>query len=240
MPTHAALGASPTPRAVYGLEDGQGDVLLPGAVLAHPDPEAGAEEELPRRHQVTLLGGLELQHRRVPDEGVELAAHRERMDRSGWAAQLGCSHRGSSKGAPSPDLNTEATQPCTERRKEARKGGHGQGQGSHCAIPHADLVLPTQRPGQIPPGPSWEVPSSHASTAAPPSFALLAPPSCSSLKPSPAWPGEVLALLTCPSLPGWPRQRSRSCASPCACTWCSAPPAVGSRCPRSSASPWRR
>jgi len=78
---HAAFGASPMPTAMYGLEDGQGDVLLPRAVLAHPDPEAGAEEKLPRRHQVTLLGGFELQHCRVPDEGVELAGHRERTDR---------------------------------------------------------------------------------------------------------------------------------------------------------------
>ena len=56
------------------LEDGQGDVLFPGAVLAHADAKARAEEELARGHQVALLRGLELQHRRVPDEGVQLAA----------------------------------------------------------------------------------------------------------------------------------------------------------------------
>lgn len=55
---HAAWGL----RAVYGLEDGQRDVLLPWAVLAHPDPEAGAEEKFPCCHQVTLLRGFKLQH----------------------------------------------------------------------------------------------------------------------------------------------------------------------------------
>uniref|UniRef100_A0AC11CH96 Leucine rich repeat containing 26 n=1 Tax=Ovis aries TaxID=9940 RepID=A0AC11CH96_SHEEP len=48
----------------------------PGAVLAHADAKARAEEELARGHQVALLRGLELQHRRVPDEGVQLAAGR--------------------------------------------------------------------------------------------------------------------------------------------------------------------
>lgn len=60
------------------LEDGQGDVLLPGAVLAHADAEAGAEEQLSRGHQVALLRSLELQHRRVPDKGMQLAASRGR------------------------------------------------------------------------------------------------------------------------------------------------------------------
>lgn len=62
------LGAALVP------EDGQRDVLLPRTVLPHPDPKAGAEEQLARGHQVTLLGRLKLQHGAVPDEGVELAA----------------------------------------------------------------------------------------------------------------------------------------------------------------------
>ena len=50
----------------------------------------------------------------------------------------------------------------------------------------------------------------------------------------------TLCLLTCLWRPGWPQQRSRSCVSPCAGTWCSAPPAVWNRYPPSSASLWRR
>lgn len=37
------------------LEDGQGDILLPGAILAHADAEARAEEQLACSHQVALL-----------------------------------------------------------------------------------------------------------------------------------------------------------------------------------------
>jgi len=54
-------------------ENGQGHVLLPGAVLAHADAKARAEEQLSGGHQVALLRGLELQHRGVPDESMQLA-----------------------------------------------------------------------------------------------------------------------------------------------------------------------
>ncbi|CAH6788683.1 AABR07051241.1 [Phodopus roborovskii] len=54
----------------------------------------------------------------------------------------------------------------------------------------------------------------------------------------PGWP--FAGLLTCPAQPGWPQLRSHSCAFPCAGTWCSAPPASGSRCPQSSASQLHR
>lgn len=88
-------------RAVYGLEDGQGDILLPRAVLAHPNPKAGAEEKLPCRHQVALLGGFELQHRRVPDEGMELAGHQERCDTGeGGQPTLSAATAGAARGLP--------------------------------------------------------------------------------------------------------------------------------------------
>lgn len=71
----ALASVSPRPRwAAPVPEDGQGHVLLPGAVLPHPDPKAGAEEQLTGGHQVALLGRLELQDGAVPDEGVEFAA----------------------------------------------------------------------------------------------------------------------------------------------------------------------
>ena len=54
-------------------ENGQGHILFPGAVLAHAYAKARTEKQLSRGHQVALLRGFKLQHRRVPDESMQLA-----------------------------------------------------------------------------------------------------------------------------------------------------------------------
>lgn len=65
-------------------------------------------------------------------------------------------------------------------------------------------------------------------------------PLCLSLY-CPPQPGRPLVcLLTCPAQPGWPQLHFHNCASPCAGTWCSTPPASGSRYPQSSVLQLRR
>lgn len=54
-------------------ENGQGHILFPGAVLAHAYAKARTEKQLSRGYQVALLRGFKLQHRRVPDESMQLA-----------------------------------------------------------------------------------------------------------------------------------------------------------------------
>lgn len=54
-------------------ENGQGHILFPGAVLAHAYAKARTEKQLSRGHQVALLRGFKLQHRRVPDESMQFA-----------------------------------------------------------------------------------------------------------------------------------------------------------------------
>lgn len=207
----------------YGLEDGQGDVLLPGAVLAHADPKAGAEEKLPRGHQVTLLRGFKLQHGRVPDERVELAVgekgereapgsrpdpnkpHCSRAPRNGRYLILPpCGNRGMLEQVSWPRGSLLASDVTV---------GHCRNVGSF--LPSSEL------PGPVP---LWGL--DHM---------------CSRFRNAlPACPPAQAPSLTCPGLPVLLQQRSRNCVSPCADTWCSAPPAAGNRCPQSSASPSHR
>jgi len=56
------------------VQDGQGDLIRPGAVLLQSDAVAAPAEEVARGDQLAVPGGLELQARAVPDEGVEVAA----------------------------------------------------------------------------------------------------------------------------------------------------------------------
>lgn len=84
-PQLRALHAHPGPRGARRGRQGPTCHVLEGAVLAHADAEAGAEEQLARGDQVALLRGLELQHGRVPDEGVQLAVGGAESGLWGWA-----------------------------------------------------------------------------------------------------------------------------------------------------------
>lgn len=50
------------------LEYGQGDSVCPGRTLLQANAVAAAAKELASRDQLTVLGSLVLQARRVPDE----------------------------------------------------------------------------------------------------------------------------------------------------------------------------
>ena len=58
-------------RTFVELEHFERDVVDPGTLLAQRDAVAGAAEVLARRRQLTVLGRLVLQPRRVPDERVQ-------------------------------------------------------------------------------------------------------------------------------------------------------------------------
>lgn len=70
-------------------ENSQGHILFPGAVLAHAYAKARTEKQLSRGHQVALLRGFKLQHRRVPDESMQLAVGQGEGRRTGRVGGYG-------------------------------------------------------------------------------------------------------------------------------------------------------
>lgn len=71
-------------------ENSQGHILFPGAVLAHAYAKARTEKQLSRGHQVALLRGFKLQHRRVPDESMQLAVGAGGREEGGKDGGLRC------------------------------------------------------------------------------------------------------------------------------------------------------
>lgn len=222
-----ARGGAQSRRRASWAGPGVGGAAL-GRAGSGKEPGAAVGASGPRWE--ALGGGW----RRWCSDGRRLA--HLRMDRETFCFQ------GLSLRMPMPKPERKNSSPVVTRSHfcEASNSSTAESQIKACSLLRAGAGVtgapplqgrPRSRPLARPRRPPWKT----RGLSAPLRPGRSHPPrAAASPGPRPAPP------LTCPAQPGWPPPRSRSCASPCAGTWCSAPPAAGSRCPPSSASPSRR
>ncbi len=96
-------------------ENSQGHILFPGAVLAHAYAKARTEKQLSRGHQVTLLRGFKLQHRRVPDESMQLAVGAGGREGDGKDGELRCNNTVRNNTLVAPDPTHPSCATCVTR-----------------------------------------------------------------------------------------------------------------------------
>lgn len=96
-------------------ENSQGHILFPGAVLAHAYAKARTEKQLSRGHQVALLRGFKLQHRRVPDESMQLAVGAGGREEDGKDGGLRCNSTVRNNTLMAPDPTHPSCATCVTR-----------------------------------------------------------------------------------------------------------------------------